>query len=1150
MTANLNPQPVGGQHEAITVHDRALVVEAGAGTGKTWTLVQRFLYLLERHPDWALESIAAVTFTEKAAREMRTRLRQGIELEARHAPADSPWQERRRSLERLRVGTIHSLCAQLLRENAISAGLDPRFEVLDEQQAPLLQEEAIRQALAELVQEDDPALELLAALRVRDVQEELASLLSKRGSVQRLFEQLPDSEALLARWRSELEKMRQREWRDLQRAIPGILDSIQVLQGVEIQDESDKLAPAVTAAQEGCAYYGDGDLLKAALSWLKINLAGGRQDNWGGREALAGMKEHLKAVRTGAQLLEQAGCLVEIGELDALAAESLHSWRSAWQRAVDVYDHMKAELHNLDFDDLERLAEQLLTRQPRDLRLQDTLDSLNHVMVDEFQDTNEAQQRIVYALADPSQGGRLFVVGDAKQSIYRFRQAQVTVFNRTARDIEQVTGHPPVRLDRSFRSHGSLTAAHNHLFERILQPLSGEYQDFEAPPGALEAERSSPPVHPAAPCPVELWIIPKNGEEGQRVNSEEGRVFEAQLLARRLLELHESGFPVWDKQARAYRPFQFGDAAILFRATTSLPLYEEHFKSIGLPYLTVSGRGYFDRPEVRDLIALLAALHDPWDDLNLAVALRSPLFGLSDETLYRLRWHTPQGRRSREARRLREALREPPPSEQAEQVAFAGQVLDELWASAGRIDPWRLLRKALDRTGFEAALALSDADQGGSGRQRSNVQKLLEIARQRDDETLSDFLRSLRDLTAREAREGEALGGAPESGAVNLMSIHAAKGLEFPVVVVADLGRRPGGGRSSPMILHDPAIGLVCKQRDENGDWQSPAGYVWGQKMIERMEQAENKRLLYVACTRAADLLILSGKPGEKTSWLNEIMIAWQIEPEGAETDLLEFEGFSVGIRRPRYQPFEGIPASRPFEPAIGLVEMPALVAPIPLVDSQRHYAVTRLQEALSESTGEVFELRAAVYPGSTEKSLRRAPGTLVGRLVHRLLADWRTLRLPRQELESRMASLARGEGIVQPQAVEDAVRRAGGMVDRLRATALNREIEAAVRRTQEMPFTLSTEIGQLHGVIDLLYQDRAGNWHLVEWKTDWFPDREWQAQVEAYRQQIAVYRLAAQRALGVEVEARACFLAHGCREHVYSAEELDAALEIFRELG
>jgi ATP-dependent exoDNAse (exonuclease V) beta subunit len=158
-------------------------------------------------------------------------------------------------------------------------------------------------------------------------------------------------------------------------------------------------------------------------------------------------------------------------------------------------------------------------------------------------------------------------------------------------------------------------------------------------------------------------------------------------------------------------------------------------------------------------------------------------------------------------------------------------------------------------------------------------------------------------LKAQEAREGEALGQTPESGAVQLMSIHAAKGLEFPVVVLADLGRRTQRRSFDSRILHDPLYGMVCQLRDDQGDWQKPASYLWAEWQEDQMEQAENKRLLYVACTRAADMLILSGRLGDKGSWLQEIMTAMEIEAGGDGERLEARDGYSIRIVEPEITP-------------------------------------------------------------------------------------------------------------------------------------------------------------------------------------------------------------------------------------------------------
>ncbi|MCB0030399.1 MAG: hypothetical protein KDE28_20955, partial [Anaerolineales bacterium] len=197
-----------------------------------------------------------------------------------------------------------------------------------------------------------------------------------------------------------------------------------------------------------------------------------------------------------------------------------------------------------------------------------------------------------------------------------------------------------------------------------------------------------------------------NKVNDETLSAGDARAWEARRLAERLQALQREQFPVWADGA--YRPFQFGDAAILFRATTNLPLYEAQFQAAGLPYLTVGGRGYYDRSEIQDLMALLAGLYNPADDLNLATALRSPLFSLNDETLYRLRWRDSAGERPREPRPFLTALADPPPTDQREAVAHAATVLAELGRLVRRVDVWQLLRSALDLTGYEAAMLLAD----------------------------------------------------------------------------------------------------------------------------------------------------------------------------------------------------------------------------------------------------------------------------------------------------------------------------------------------------------------------------------------------------------------------------------------------------------
>ena len=218
------------------------------------------------------------------------------------------------------------------------------------------------------------------------------------------------------------------------------------------------------------------------------------------------------------------------------------------------------------------------------------------------------------------------------------------------------------------------------------------------------------------------------------------------------------------------------------------------------------------------------------------------------------------------------------------------------------------------------------------------------------------------------------------------MTVHAAKGLEFPVVVVADR-TRSGHGGSTPRILHDPEFGVVCQLRDANGDWVKPASYLWAEWLNERMELAESRRLLYVACTRAADLLILSGKPGEPRSWLAALTAAWELPLGDGDDAVVEQHGYSIRLRYPEL-PAEGRTGTVGLVPAAaGMTELPPLARPLSSVAAPRPIAVTHLERGLDEEAGELPVLRPAVLAGRDSNRPKRAPRYLVGNLAHRALA-------------------------------------------------------------------------------------------------------------------------------------------------------------------
>jgi ATP-dependent helicase/nuclease subunit A len=467
-------------------------------------------------------------------------------------------------------------------------------------------------------------------------------------------------------------------------------------------------------------------------------------------------------------------------------------------------------------------------------------------------------------------------------------------------------------------------------------------------------------------------------------------------------------------------------------------------------------------------------------------------------------------------------LREPPPTAQPEEVTFARATLEALWGRVGRVDVWQLLRQAIDATGYEATLILADAGLGGTGRRYANVVKFLALARDRGKADLSDFLRRLQDLQAREAREGEAPAaaaeaapdGTPGPGAVQLLSIHAAKGLEFPVTVVADLGRRSRGGFGSPRILHDPAYGLVCLNRDEDGDWQEPSSYTWARWLDGQMEEAENRRLLYVACTRAADLLILSGRVGDSSAWLATLQSIWEVPAKGDPESLLDFDGYRLRVLRPLDRPeVQPVEEEQP-EPGPAVTEMPALARSLAGALPPPPAAVT----ALTRHRDARDRLHRVAGIDPVERTKARATTLQVGNVVHRALAHWDCLSWPPAKIQDLLDDFAWREGLAHPGERHDAVVRSLKMLRTLRGGKLYLDIKDARRRMTEVPFVAELHGRLVHGAMDLLYQDREGEWHLLEWKTESYRPNE-------HRQQLAVYALAAERILGQRPRAALCYL-------------------------
>jgi ATP-dependent exoDNAse (exonuclease V) beta subunit len=681
----------------------------------------------------------------------------------------------------------------------------------------------------------------------------------------------------------------------------------------------------------------------------------------------------------------------------------------------------------------------------------------------------------------------LFVVGDAKQSIYRFRGADVTVFVDVEREV-QAGGGLVLHLARTFRAHPPLLEVVNDLLPRMMTPPH-DARPFEVPYEPLEASRAAPREDIEPPF---LEVIIASAGDGAHARS-----VAAATLAQRLGELHEAGAR-WD------------DIALLFRASPSFPDFEQALEDAGVPFVTVAGGGFYDRPEIRDLLNLLRAIASPRDDLAMAGLLRSPALGLSDAGLYRLRWPAAGGGPVGYQYALSGDLTSLSQDDR-ECAVRARSVLEFVGAQANRVAVAELLKDVLDRTLYLAALRAAP----GGGRLYRNVEKLLQDAHDCGIVRVEDFLEYVETLKSAGAREGEAPSEA--LGAVRLMTVHKAKGLEFPIVVLADASRQAPNefGR----ILLSRELGVVARPGRRTDE--EPIAFRLAKAVEREHEQAEERRLLYVGATRAQEKLIVVGYRGPRRgeSWLS--LLEQALEEAGAhpaaggppECLMLPASRALVAVREIRMSPQ---PAPVPRDAADLRPPDESGIRPLyHLVPDEEVEGTDDKPQPADDGRGR----RQGIFAARAESD-----ATLVGTLVHLAIRHWRFPGDP--HLQRLLRAAVREAGLLDERDVEQHAEQALLLLKRLRQDARWTELDGA-RRYHEVPYSLRQGTGTTSGRIDLLVQRGDSVWQIIDFKTSAIygaDDLETQSRSE-FDPQLARYRHAVEQQLGTQAETWVCLL-------------------------
>lgn len=1104
------------QEHAITSIQSNIAVTAGAGSGKTTVLVGRYLTLLES--GLPVSQLVAITFTRKAAAEMSARLRE--DLEKRLNTTTDPRHKKLltaalQDMNAARISTIHSLCGDIVRANAAACGVDPSFKVLDEVQGKVLFNNARDRVLRALGTKLDPDTASEAAVRV--IYDYGLNTVRSALDVELTAQPLGEAqtvEDILAAWMSAWRETFQYV-RDRLLASPEAQDLLTInAPPNDGMSDNALLVKNALLALSGSDPTAWGENL---LTITKAKVNSGSAKAWQGYPlGKDDVKARIVAVRTAVvdDILKNVG-LPPDDEAHREAAHYLVGWREIAQQVGAEYIAAKHRQNALDFNDLERLAALALTDDAVAARYRA---QFAQVMVDEFQDTSAAQWDIIRRLAPPDQPGRLFIVGDPKQSIYGFRGSDHTVFT-SATDVIRASGvlqtprvESAVSLNTSYRTQKSLLDAMNTLFDGVMRPIEGEnpagYVPFEAlTAGRTDTVGATPFFH------VRMFDTGQALIHGvEKWNADEVRSQEAADLAAQIVELAKTGI-------------MYGDIAILCRASTSFSVFEDALRTQGIPYITTAGRGYFDRQEVADLMSLLTALYNDGDHLALAATLRSPLFCLSDAALYALR---------QAGKSLWGVLTadQPPadfPSDELPALNFARSVLATLKTRTRRARIADILRDALDATGYLAFLE----SQAHGTQSRANVQKLIEQAETSGVVTLSQFLTYVEQVKSAEARESDAALDA--ENAVQLMTIHASKGLEFKVVFLPMTNdQKP---QVSAILLHHPTLGLVCKSPSRDNDSFKPFPYLHAKGLRESKEEAEALRLFYVAATRAKNQLILSGsysltKEGTpSSSGRMKHLLEHQIGLLNAHPDSVQYTDIK-GRVLPRVSRASGGHALPTVDNSITPVSPPLFQAIVENpTDRARHVTTTDLSHLSQSHSAPTFEERKRAGArfrrgvlGQSDSPIRfltagvqsyHAPSRVVGEVVHEAIRFGYDSEAD-DELRGLLNSLVWSQPI-GPDLHADAVTRALSLIRRYRQSDLCADIQKAPTVYREVPFVYNLHHIIIHGQIDLLYQSAEGIWTLVDYKTDYIQrDGDLRAHSQRHLTQLAVYARAARERLSL----------------------------------
>lgn len=1082
-------QWTAGQQAAIDARNDSVLVSAAAGSGKTAVLVERVLSLLREGK--TIDRMLIVTFTRAAAGEMRERIFRRLDEEG---AASAHLRRQAMRVNRAPICTLHVFCNRLIRKYFQAAGVDPMARIGEESRLSSLRKQAMDQVMENLYAHPDEDEKMLIAQFEDDqicgfIDKTYDFLMARANPFRWTEEMTEESHFTAAYWMPLLQSL-------CAQALEGARELLPAMEALLNQGDGPlRYAPAlekdialtlhlIHSAREGQLKGG-----KTTFDRLSTKKAGAEEDP-DKAESYKALREEWKE-----RIKEARGLLPEdTEEAETELRHTLPALRALCKltkKLHEAYGWFKQQRNLLDYHDLEHFALRVLSDEKMRARVAEEYDAL---FIDEYQDVSAIQESIISALHQGA-GNLLFMVGDVKQSIYRFRQADPTLFLQKYQDFSLAEDAPcrKILLQQNFRSDENILRAVNQVFSHAMREKETEIEYDEA--AYLRA--GNQPFG----APVEVHLMCPGEEEEGDGELTRGYRYEAAFITRRIKELVGVSFV---REKEGTRPLKYRDIAILLRnASGRAPYIAGVLQQAGIPVYSDADAQYYDLPEVRDMLALLQVIQNPLQDIPLLSALRCPCFGFDEEELARIR------------------LVERAPGVPFYQAFLIfmekeGALPEKAAAFFRQLDQWRFLSRHLpldqliwqvmEESGlYMRAGALEDGEL-----RQANLRLLAQQAQgEAGKEGLAAFLQETgRIRTGDDGKSAKTLG--ENEDVVRILTMHKSKGLEFPVVFLLELARpfRKGGGEETLLRLHAHyglALKFVDAQKRITHETCAQAAL---KGAAERQARAEECRLLYVGMTRAREKLILVGSPRRldraAEKWARpatayaagsaDCMLDWVMESLGGlrEGEALADNGSIWHIFRQRVEDLSGaasasIAPPEPMEndPPAEYMEMrlSRQILPQPPLKT----SVTAIAKQLRKDTDdwespkdkrslpEEAPLPAFLAEEGKISALHR--GVITHRVLGLISYDWM-----RRGQWSRGLSEMESKGLLSP-AEKEAVRirwLRGFFQSEVGARALSaREVH------REWAFNFrGRDKGLIQGVIDLCFMEEDG-WVLVDYKTD-----------------------------------------------------------------